>query len=163
MLGTLQWQISEVPSSPWWSHKWLKAQLQNLNLRDRVDWICSWDHPPPDWGKVLSATCPLVTQLCRLFATFWTVALQTSLLLHYLQDFAQTRAHWIHDAIQPPHPLPSPSPPAFSLSQRQGLFRVSSHQRAKGLELQPLGGTNYMEKKGLNFGGSVHCPEMNVI
>ena len=41
------------------------------------------------------------------------------------------------DAIQPSHPLSSPSPPAFSLSQHQGLFSVSSsHQVAKVLELQ---------------------------
>ena len=50
--------------SPWWSHEQLRAQLKNLNLRERVDWVCSWDHPPPGWGKVLSASCSLVTQLC---------------------------------------------------------------------------------------------------
>ena len=50
--------------SPWWSHEQLRAQLKNLNLRERVDWVCSWDHPAPGWGKVLSAACSLVTQLC---------------------------------------------------------------------------------------------------
>ena len=46
-------------------------------------------------------------------------------------------AHWVHDAIQPSCPLLSPSPPAFNLSQYQGLFQwVSSlHQVAKVLEL----------------------------
>ena len=46
--------------------------------------------------------------------------------------------HWIGDPIQPSHPLPSPSPPAFNLSQHQGLFQWvgSSHQVAKVLELQ---------------------------
>ena len=41
--------------------------------------------------------------------------------------------HWVSDAIQPSHPLSPPSPPAFNLSQRQGLFQwVSSlHQVAK--------------------------------
>ena len=41
--------------------------------------------------------------------------------------------------IQPSHPLLSPSPPAFNLSQHQGLFQgvSSSHQVAKALELQP--------------------------
>ena len=38
-----------------------------------------------------------------------------------------THVHWVRDAIQPSHPLSSPSPPAFNLSQRQGLFQwVSS-------------------------------------
>ena len=46
--------------------------------------------------------------------------------------------HWVGDAIQPSHPLSSPSPPALNLSQHQGLFQwVSSlHQVAKVLEFQ---------------------------
>ena len=57
---------------------------------------------------------------------------------HQLPEFTQTHVHWVGDAIQPSHPLSSPSPPAFSLSQHQGLFQwVSSlHQVAKVLELQ---------------------------
>ena len=35
----------------------------------------------------------------------------------------QTHVHRINDAIQPSHPLSSPSPPAFNLSQHQGLFK----------------------------------------
>ena len=52
--------------------------------------------------------------------------------------FIQTPVHWVGDAIQPSHPLSSPSPPAFNLSQHQGLFKwVSSlHQVAKVLEFQ---------------------------
>ena len=55
-----------------------------------------------------------------------------------LLEFAQTHVHWVGDAIQPSHPLSSPSPPAFNLSQHQGLFQwVSSlHQVAKVLELR---------------------------
>ena len=46
---------------------------------------------------------------------------------HQLPEFTQTHVHCVSDAIQPPHPLPSPSPPAFNLSQHQGLFQwVSS-------------------------------------
>ena len=44
-------------------------------------------------------------------------------VLHYFLEFAQTHVHWIGDAIQPSHPLPPPSPPAFNLSQHQGLFQ----------------------------------------
>ena len=39
-----------------------------------------------------------------------------------LLELAQTHVLWVSDAIQPSHPLPSPSPPAFNLSQHQGLF-----------------------------------------
>ena len=42
---------------------------------------------------------------------------------HQLPEFAQTHVHLVGDAIQPSHPLSSPSPPAFNLSQRQGLFQ----------------------------------------
>ena len=42
-------------------------------------------------------------------------------VLHYLPEFAQTHGHSVSDGIQPPHPLPSPSPPAFNLSQYQGV------------------------------------------
>ena len=52
---------------------------------------------------------------------------------HQLPEFTQTHVHWVGDAIQPSHPLSSPSPPAFNLSQHQGLFQwvSSSHQVAK--------------------------------
>ena len=52
---------------------------------------------------------------------------------HHLPEFIQTHVHWVGDAIQPSHPLSSPSPPALNLSQHQGLFKwVSSlHQVAK--------------------------------
>ena len=54
-------------------------------------------------------------------------------VLHHLPELAQTQVHWVSDAIQPPHPLSPTSPPAFNLSQHQGLFQpISSlHQVAK--------------------------------
>ena len=57
---------------------------------------------------------------------------------HQLRELAQTHVHWVNHAIQPFHPLSSPSPPAFNFSQHQGLFQwvSSSHQVAKVLELQ---------------------------
>ena len=57
---------------------------------------------------------------------------------HQLLEFTQTHVHWVSDAIQPSHPLSSTSPPAFNLSQYQGLFKwvSSSHQMAKVLEFQ---------------------------
>ena len=57
---------------------------------------------------------------------------------HQLPEFTQTNVHWVGDAIQPSHPLLSPSSPAFNLSQHQGLFQGvgSSYQVAKVLELQ---------------------------
>ena len=50
----------------------------------------------------------------------------------------QIHVYWVSDAIEPSHPLSSPSPPAFNLSQHHGLFRwvSSSHQVAQVLEFQ---------------------------
>ena len=42
---------------------------------------------------------------------------------HQLPESTQTHVHCVSDAIQPSHPLSSPSPPALSLSQHQGLFK----------------------------------------
>ena len=57
---------------------------------------------------------------------------------HQLTDLAQAHVNQVSDASQPSYPLLSPSPPAFNLSQYQGLFQgvSSSHQVAKILELQ---------------------------
>ena len=42
---------------------------------------------------------------------------------HQLPELAQTHVHRVSDAIQPSHSLSSPCPPAFNLSQHQGLFQ----------------------------------------
>ena len=57
---------------------------------------------------------------------------------HQLLESNQTHVHWVGDAIQPSHPLLSPSPPAPNPSQHQGLFQWvnSLHEVAKVLEFQ---------------------------
>ena len=57
---------------------------------------------------------------------------------HKFPEHTQTHVHWVSDAIQPSHPLSSPYPPAFNLSQHQGLFKwvSSSHQVAKVSEFR---------------------------
>ena len=66
-------------------------------------------------------------------------------VLHYLPEFAQTHVHWVSDAIQPSQPLSSPSPPAFNLSQQQGLSQWAGllYQVAKELKLQQVTITLY--------------------
>ena len=74
----------------------------------------------------------------QLFATPWIAALQASLVHHQLPESTQTHVHQVGDAIQPSHPLSSPSPPAPNPSQHQNLFQWvnSSHEVAKVLEFQ---------------------------
>ena len=54
-------------------------------------------------------------------------------VLHHLLEFTQTHLHWVSDVIYPSHPLSSPFPPAFNISQHRCLFQwVSSlHQGPK--------------------------------
>ena len=72
-----------------------------------------------------------------LFGTPWTAARQASVSISNSWNLLKL-VHWVSDAIQSFHPLLSPSPPTFNLSQHQGLFKwvSSSHQVAKVLELQ---------------------------
>ena len=79
-----------------------------------------------------------VTQLCLTLCDSVNSSTLGFPILYYLPEFIQTHVHWISDAIQPSHPLSSPSPPTFNLAQCQDLFQwVShSHQVAKVLELQ---------------------------
>ena len=79
-----------------------------------------------------------VTQLCLTFCDPMDCSTPGFPVHHQLPEFTQTHVHWVSDAIQPSHPLSSPFPPAFNVSQHQGLFKwVSSrHQVAKVLEFQ---------------------------
>ena len=69
---------------------------------------------------------------------------------HHLLELTQTHVHLGGDAIQPSHPLSSPSPPTFNLPQHQGLFKwvSSSHQVAKVLQFQ-LQHQSFQWKPGL--------------
>ena len=78
--------------------------------------------------------CSISVQLLSHFWLFATPCGTPGFPVHHqLSELAQTYVHRVSDAIQPSHPLSSPSPPAFNLSQHQGLFKwvSSSHQVAK--------------------------------
>jgi len=90
------------------------------------------------WKQVFSDhVWTAVAQSCLTLCNPMDCAMPGFPVLHHLPELAQTPVHWVHNAIQPSHPLSSPSLPAFYLSQYQGLFQWtgSSHQVAKVLEL----------------------------
>ena len=74
-----------------------------------------------------------VTQSCPTLCDPMDCSTPSFPVHHQLPEFTQTHVHWVGDAIQLSHPLSSPSPPAFNLSQHQGLFQwvSSSHQVAR--------------------------------
>ena len=79
-----------------------------------------------------------VTQSCLTLCDHMDHSMPGLPVHHQLPEFTQTHLHWVGNAIKPSHPLSFPSPPAFNLSQHQGLFKrvTSLHQVAKVLEFQ---------------------------
>ena len=79
-----------------------------------------------------------VTQSCLTLCNPMNRSMPGFPIHHQLPEFIQTHVHQVSDAIQPSHPLSSPSPPAPNPTQHQGLFQwvSSSHQVAKVLEFQ---------------------------
>ena len=94
------------------------------------------------WSGNKDLTCPVqfssVAQLCPTLCDPMNYSMPGLPVHHHLPELTQTHVYRLSDAIQQSHPLPSPSPPAFNLSQHQGLFKWvgSSHQVAKVLEFQ---------------------------
>ena len=79
-------------------------------------------------GSVITVFIKIVSSVTQSFLTLCNPMDCSKLGLpvhHQLTKLAQTHVHQVGDAIQPSHPLSSPSPPAFSLSQHQGLFHWS--------------------------------------
>ena len=87
--------------------------------------------------KPLISSVQLLSRV-RPFATPMDCSMPDFPVHHQLPELTQTYVHHVGDAIQPSHPLSSPFPPTFNLSQHQGLFKWvdSSFQVAKILELQ---------------------------
>ena len=68
----------------------------------------------------------LVTQSCLTLCNPMNCSSPGFPVHHQLPESTQTHFHWVSDAIQPSHPLSSPSAPALNLSKQQGLFKLVS-------------------------------------
>ena len=123
----------------------LRQNLDQLSLtlqRSYADWF--------HWLKSLFLIIPAhkqafssvqfsaVTQLCPTLCDPMNCSTPGLPVHHQLPKFTQTHVHRVSDAIQPSHPLSSPSPPAHNPSRYQCLFQWvnSSHEVAKVLEFQ---------------------------
>ena len=89
-----------------------------------------------EWNLVAlpgtSVQFSLVAQSCLTLCHPMDCSTPGVLVYHQLLELAQTHVHQVCDAIQLSHPLSSPSPPAFSLSQHQGLFQWISSSQSGG-------------------------------
>ena len=166
--------ILSLPPVDWRQQLLMRERLPET-LEKALEWefghlsynLRSTTYPLDGLGeKVAIIQFSSVAQSCL---TLWdpTNHSMPGLPVHYqLPEFIQTHVHWVCDDIQPSHPLSSPSPPALSPSQHQGLFQWirSLHQVAKVLEFQlqhlpkntqdwsPIGWTGWisLQSKGLS-------------
>ena len=90
------------------------------------------------WEALISCQFSSVAQPCPNLCNPMDCGTPGFPVHHQLPELTQLLVHRVGDAIQPSHPLSSPSPPTFNLSQHQRVFQKvsSSHQVAKVLEFQ---------------------------
>ena len=128
--------------TPFISAKWM-SQWNTITVVPFWWWYGGW------YVWVCQSVFSSVTQSCPNLCGPMDCSMLGFPAHHQLPELAQTHVHGVSDAIQPSHPLLSPSP-AFNLSQNQGLFQwvSSSHQVAKVLEFQ-LQHQSFHEYSGL--------------
>ena len=146
----------QTPSSRGWHSTWIKEDNKNPSslfikemaveqlLVNSSRWkgqksdLGGWNSCPSGNYSLSSVQFSSVTQSCPIICDPMNLSTPGLHVHHQLPEFTQTHIHWVCDAIQPSHPLSSPSSPAPNLSQHQSLFQWvnSSHEVAKVLEFQ---------------------------
>ena len=117
------------------THIYVVYKETTSDLKTHIDW--NWEDRKIYSMQFSSVQFSSFTQSCL---TLWDPinhSIPGLPVHHQLPEFTQTHVHRVSDAIQPSHPLSSPSP-ALNLSKHQGLFKwvSSSHHMAKVLEFQ---------------------------
>ena len=110
--------------------------------------------PVPD---IFGLTCPVqfssVAQSCPTLCDPMNRSMPGLPVYHQLLEITQTHVHRVSDAIQPSHPLSSPSPPAPNPSQHQGLFQsgpITSWQ-IDGETVETVADFNFWAPKSLQM------------
>ena len=113
------------------NHEWMESVFL------AAKWYSIVKHKPRETrelGVSSNQTVSSVTQSCLTLCNPMDCSTPGLPVLHQFLEFTQTHVHRACDAIQPPHPLSSPSPPTLNLSQHQGLFKwVSSSSGSQSL------------------------------
>ena len=122
-------------AQPWKFYIYIQLYLITYLLLSKSSLLCSgFSLVAPSSSVQFSS----VAQSCPTLCNPMNRSTPGLLVHHQLPESTQTHVHCVGYAIQPSHPLSSPSPPALNLSQHQGLFKwvSSSNQMAKVLEFQ---------------------------
>ena len=106
--------------------------VRRMKLSAYVTRIRRW------WGWLFRFQFSSVAQSCPTLCDPMNCSTPGLPVHHQFPEFTQTHVHQVSDAIQPSHPLSSPSPPAPNPSQHQSLLQWvnSLHEVAKVLEFQ---------------------------
>ena len=97
-------------------------QLSQRIIIEKLLSVC-WFTPRSPLQDQLSYQFSSVSQLCPTLCDSMDCSTPGFPVHHQLLELIQTHVYRVSDAFQPSHPLSSPSPPAFNLSQYQGLFQ----------------------------------------
>ena len=123
LFSTWQFEASAKPVTFWSHHYTLHTKksylLRLVSSRSQMTSMCHVYPHPSNLGPHQFSS---VTQSCPTFCDPMVYSMPGFSVHHQLLELAQTHVHPVSDAIQPSHPLSSPFPPAFDLSQHQGLF-----------------------------------------
>ena len=120
---------------PWW----LQTVKNPPAIQETQVQSLGWEGPlEKGMSQFSSVQLSSVDQLCPTLCDPMNRRMPGLPVHHQLPEFIQSHIHQVGDAIQPAHPLSSPSPPAPNPSQHQGLFQWvnSLHKVAKVLEFQ---------------------------
>ena len=116
----------------------LSHQVNEMCLLKKITKRTPQPYPSQKLANQHTLQFSSVAQLCPTLCNPMNCSTPGLPVHHQLREFTQTHVHWVSDAIQPSHPLSSPSPPAPNPSEHQSLFQWvnPSHEVAKVLEFQ---------------------------
>ena len=104
-----------------------KGSIEFPRRTKELKWYSSFREIPQTSPKISQAVqSSSVPQSCPTLCDPMDCSTPRFPVHHQLSEFTHTHVHWVGDAIQPSHPLSSPSPPALNLPQHQGLSSESA-------------------------------------
>ena len=127
-VGKIPWRRERLPTPVFWPGEFHGLYPKESDTTERFSL-----HFTFTINSLCYCCYCLVTKLCPTLCHPMDCSTPGFPVLYYLLEFAQILVHWVGDAIQPSHPLSSPSPPTFNPSQHQGLLQWvgSLHQVAR--------------------------------
>ena len=125
--GTPGSYIHEIPKQEYWSRLPFISQgdLPHPGIKPTSPALAGGFSTTEPTGKPIrnySVQFSSFTQACPTLCDPMDHSMPGFPVIHQLLEFTETHVHRLDDTIQPSHPLSSPSPPASSLSQHQGVF-----------------------------------------